>query len=85
LQWAGEPAPNPPHPDPGGYDRPPAPDTEYSACFTFIRWYLAPFAHSQNPDKLSRIVAKTARKMSADARALAECDMPAPLAAHFAP
>src|SRR5690606_29079809 len=41
------------------------------ACFTFIRHYLGDFATTQDPDALIRIVAKTARKMSADARARA--------------
>ncbi len=55
------------------------------ACFTFIRWYLGPFAGTQDPEKLDRIVAKTARKMSskARARALQEFEIPASLAAHF--
>lgn len=60
---------------------------EDTACFTFIRHYLGDFAGTQDPEKLDRIVAKTARKMSAiaRARALEEFAMPAPLAAHFAP
>jgi hypothetical protein len=53
------------------------------ACFTFIRHYLGDFATTQDPDALVRIVEKTARKMSADARAraLAEFPMPDQLAA----
>ncbi|HRO15128.1 MAG TPA: DUF4202 domain-containing protein [Paracoccus sp. (in: a-proteobacteria)] len=52
------------------------------ACFTFIRHYLGDFATTQDPDALIRIVAKTARKMSpeARARALAEFPMPEALA-----
>lgn len=54
-------------------------------CFTFIRWYLKDFAASRGADEVLDIVTKTARKMSADgrAKALAEFDMPAPLAAVF--
>ncbi len=54
-------------------------------CFTFLRWYFKPFASGRDADALQRIVVKTARKMSADARArvLAEFDLPAPLAAAF--
>lgn len=55
-------------------------------CFTFIRWYLAPFAATRSSEDLADIVAKTARKMSAEgrAKALAEFAMPAALAAAFA-
>lgn len=55
------------------------------ACFTFLRWYLDPFAKGRDPAELDRIVAKTARKMSdgARARALATFALAAPLAAHF--
>ncbi|MDO5706833.1 MAG: DUF4202 domain-containing protein [Paracoccus sp. (in: a-proteobacteria)] len=55
------------------------------ACFTFIRWYLGDFATTQPDDRLLRIVEKTARKMSADARAraLAEFPMPDDFAAAF--
>lgn len=55
-------------------------------CFVFIRWYLGGFADGRDPEQLGRIVAKTARKMSAEgrARALAEFDMPEPFAAAFA-
>lgn len=54
-------------------------------CFTFLRWYFAPFAAKHGPEELQRIVAKTARKMSpeARARALTEFDLPEPLAAVF--
>lgn len=40
-------------------------------CFTFIRWYFAPFAAKHPPEKVLDIVQKTARKMSAEARAKA--------------
>lgn len=55
------------------------------ACFTFIRHYLGDFATTQDPDRLLRIVAKTARKMSSDARAraLAEFPMPEAFASAF--
>ncbi|WP_296764191.1 DUF4202 domain-containing protein [Sediminimonas sp.] len=54
-------------------------------CFVFLRWYFAPFAPSQEPGKLDRIVARTARKMSAEGRAqvLREFDLPEGLAVHF--
>ncbi len=54
-------------------------------CFTFIRWYLGGFASGRDTDTLLDIVRKTARKMSAmaRARALAEFDLPAPFAAAF--
>lgn len=54
-------------------------------CFVFLKWYFAPFAPTQDPDKLDRIVARTARKMSYDGRArvLREFDLPEPLAAKF--
>lgn len=54
-------------------------------CFTFIRWYLAPFAATRSPEEMAGIVAKTARKMSGPgrARALAEFPMPADWAAAF--
>lgn len=57
------------------------------ACFTFIRWYLGDFAATQPDERMVRIVEKTARKMSpqARARALAEFAMPPALAAAFAP
>lgn len=58
---------------------------EDTACLTFLRWYVRPFAEGQEPAKLQRIVAKTAAKMSARARARAraEFDLPGPLAAAF--
>ena len=51
---------------------------EDAICFTFIRWYLAPFAATRSPEEMVDIVAKTARKMSAPgrARALEEFLMP---------
>ncbi|MEP2761952.1 MAG: DUF4202 domain-containing protein, partial [Hyphomicrobiales bacterium] len=47
-------------------------------CFTFIKWYFKPFAEKHPDEKVLDIVAKTARKMSTDARtrALAEFDLP---------
>lgn len=56
------------------------------ACFTFIRWYMGPFAGTRSPADMQRIVDLTARKMSAmaRARALQEFDIPAPFAASFA-
>jgi hypothetical protein len=54
-------------------------------CFTFLRWYFAPFAEDRDAGELERIVARTARKMSpeARARALEEFDLPEPFAASF--
>lgn len=54
-------------------------------CFTFIRWYLAPFAATRSPEEMADIVAKTARKMSGPGRvrALAEFPMPEAWAAAF--
>ena len=54
-------------------------------CFVFIRWYFADFATKHSADALQAIVEKTARKMSAEARArvLAEFDLPPALAAAF--
>lgn len=54
-------------------------------CFTFLRWYFAPFAPTQDPAKLERIVARTARKMSPEGRArvLDEFDLPESFAAAF--
>ncbi len=51
-------------------------------CFTFLQWYFQPFSTKHSEEKLLRIVQKTARKMSADARAraLQEFDLPAPYA-----
>ncbi|OED50873.1 hypothetical protein AB838_00440 [Rhodobacteraceae bacterium (ex Bugula neritina AB1)] len=55
-------------------------------CFVFLKWYFAPFAAKHPGDKVQRIVEKTARKMSADARArvLREFDLPGDLASAFA-
>lgn len=55
------------------------------ACFTFIRWYLGDFAADQPDDRMERIIAKTARKMSsmARARALQEFSMPRIFAQYF--
>lgn len=55
-------------------------------CFVFLRWYFAEFAARYDDLDIGRIVEKTARKMSADARrvALAEFPMPPALAAAFA-
>ena len=47
-------------------------------CFTFIRWYLAPFAATRSPEEMADIVAKTARKMSSQGRARALEDFPMP-------
>lgn len=54
-------------------------------CFTFIRWYFLPFAAKRPPEEIPGIVEKTARKMSAEARArvLVEFDLPVDLAAAF--
>ena len=54
-------------------------------CFTFLKWYFAPFAAKHAEDKVQRIVEKTARKMSTEARArvLEEFDLPKDLAAAF--
>lgn len=54
-------------------------------CFVFLKWYFAPFAPTQDPAKLDRIVARTARKMSGPARArvLEEFDLPEAFAASF--
>ena len=55
-------------------------------CFTFLKWYFHPFAGTQSPEALEKIVIRTARKMSAEGRArvLREFDLPAPFAAAFA-
>lgn len=55
-------------------------------CFVFLKWYFHPFADTQSPERLERIVGRTARKMSPEGRArvLAEFDLPAPLDAAFA-
>lgn len=54
-------------------------------CFSFLRWYFAPFAEGRDPAALLDIVEKTARKMSAEgrARALAEFGLPEPFATAF--
>ena len=54
-------------------------------CFTFLRWYFQPFAATRDPAEVADIVAKTARKMSAAARARARQDfaLPEPLATAF--
>ena len=54
-------------------------------CFVFLRWYFSPFAEGRDPEGLLGIVEKTARKMSAPARAraLAEFDLPEPFASAF--
>lgn len=54
-------------------------------CFTFLKWYFAPFAAKHPDDKVLDIVQKTARKMSQTARTrvLAEFDLPEHLAAAF--
>ncbi|MFK7837321.1 MAG: DUF4202 domain-containing protein [Sulfitobacter sp.] len=51
-------------------------------CFTFLKWYFGPFSAKHAEDKVLDIVAKTARKMSAEARArvLEEFDLPGSLA-----
>ncbi len=55
-------------------------------CFVFLRWYFADFAGRHDDLDMQRIVEKTARKMSAEARraALAEFPMPPAFAAAFA-
>lgn len=54
-------------------------------CFVFLKWYFAPFAAKHPDDKVQSIVEKTARKMSADARArvLAEFELPEHLVKAF--
>lgn len=54
-------------------------------CFTFLRWYFLPFAEGRDPAELERIVVRTARKMSAEARAraLRDFDLPEPFAGAF--
>lgn len=49
---------------------------EDTICFTFIRWYLSDFAKTRSGDELTKIVSKTARKMSAYARARALDEFP---------
>lgn len=54
-------------------------------CFVFLSWYFAPFAEKHSPEKIQKIVEKTARKMSLDARSrvLSEFDLPANLRSAF--
>jgi hypothetical protein len=54
-------------------------------CFVFLRWYFADFARTHSDLDIDGIVAKTARKMSADGRAkvLVEFELPEALAKHF--
>jgi len=54
-------------------------------CFTFLKWYFAPFAKKHAPKKVQSIVEKTARKMSPEGRerALKEFVLPEELAAAF--
>jgi hypothetical protein len=54
-------------------------------CFTFLRWYFAPFSAKHDPAQVADIVQKTARKMSAEARsrALKEFALPQDLAMAF--
>ncbi len=54
-------------------------------CFVFLKWYFSPFSTTQAPDKLLRIVEKTARKMSTEGRTrvLKEFDLPADFADAF--
>lgn len=51
-------------------------------CLVFLRWYFPQFAEGRDPEQVFRIVAKTARKMSAEGRArvVAEFDLPPELA-----
>jgi hypothetical protein len=50
------------------------------ACLVFLRWYALGFAEGRAPEQVYRIVAKTARKMSAEGRAVAaRMDLPAAL------
>jgi hypothetical protein len=51
------------------------------ACLVFMRWYFADFAEGRDPEHVYRIVAKTARKMSAEGRAAAaRLELPVELA-----
>ena len=54
-------------------------------CMVFLKWYFAPFAAKHSAEKIQRIVDKTARKMSTEARVrvLAEFDLPEGLASAF--
>ena len=50
------------------------------ACLVFMRWYFAGFAAGRDPEQVCRIVARTARKMSAKGRASAALlELPAEL------
>lgn len=67
-------------------------DTEVQAledviCFTFLKWYFAPFSAKHSAEKIQSIVEKTARKMSDEARdrVLNEFDLPESLASAFRP
>lgn len=51
---------------------------EDAICFVFIRHHLAAFAAGREPEETRRIVAKTARKMSAEGRARARAEFPLP-------
>jgi Domain of unknown function (DUF4202) len=55
-------------------------------CFVFLRWYFADFAVKHADEDIERIVARTARKMSPEARGavLAEFDLAPAHAAAFA-
>lgn len=55
------------------------------ACFTFLRWYAGDFLATQDAAAIDRIVNRTARKMSAmaRARALAVFPLPEAIAVHF--
>jgi hypothetical protein len=55
-------------------------------CLVFLRWYFSDFAVKHADEDIERILAKTARKMSTEARAaaLAEFELPPALAAAFA-
>ena len=54
-------------------------------CFTFLRWYFAPFAAVRDAEHVADVVAKTAAKMSEEGRArvLAEFPLPEDLAQAF--
>ncbi|SDO36583.1 protein of unknown function [Lutimaribacter pacificus] len=54
-------------------------------CFTFLKWYFAPFSGTQSPEALQKIVERTARKMSEEGRqrVLREFDLPPALAVAF--
>ena len=54
-------------------------------CFVFLKWYFEPFATKHSDETIQRLVEKTARKMSAEARrrVLDEFDLPEDLASAF--